>query len=90
LQPFSIIPRLPAVASSSHIKAVAPFKGINLLVGSGILGFGIRNTAQGIRNPTNDWNPILFSPLTWGEKQTIFVLTGPFFVKFLGSWVVLM
>ena len=23
---------------------------------SGILGFGIRNTAQGIRNPTNDWN----------------------------------
>ena len=23
----------------------------------GILGFGIRNTAQGIRNPTNDWNP---------------------------------
>ena len=28
-----------------------------LLVESGILGFGIRNTAQGIRNPTNDWNP---------------------------------
>ena len=27
------------------------------LVESGILGFGIRNTAQGIRNPTNDWNP---------------------------------
>ena len=24
---------------------------------SGILGFGIRNTAQGVRNPTNDWNP---------------------------------
>ena len=24
---------------------------------SGILGFGIRNTAQGIRNPTDDWNP---------------------------------
>ena len=24
---------------------------------SGILGFGMRNTAQGIRNPTNDWNP---------------------------------
>ena len=23
----------------------------------GILGFGIRNTALGIRNPTNDWNP---------------------------------
>ena len=24
---------------------------------SGILGFGIWNTAQEIRNPTNDWNP---------------------------------
>ena len=28
-----------------------------LLLESGILGSGIRNTAQGIRNPTNDWNP---------------------------------
>ena len=28
-----------------------------LLVESGILGFGIRNTALGIRNSTNDWNP---------------------------------
>ena len=25
-----------------------------LLVESGILGFGIQNTAQGIQNPTND------------------------------------
>ena len=90
MQPFSIIPRLPAVASSSHIKAVAPFKRIDLRLECGILGFGIRNAAQGIRNPTNDRNPIQFFPLTWGEKQTIFVLTGPFFVKFLGSWVVLM
>ena len=24
---------------------------------SGILGFGILNTAQGIPNPANDWNP---------------------------------
>ena len=24
---------------------------------STILGFGIQNTAKGIRNPTNDWNP---------------------------------
>ena len=24
---------------------------------SGILGFGIRNTARRFRNPTNDWNP---------------------------------
>ena len=28
-----------------------------LAVKSGILGFGIRNRAQGIRNPTNEWNP---------------------------------
>ena len=28
-----------------------------LLVESGIRGFGIRNTAQRIRNPTKDWNP---------------------------------
>ena len=30
---------------------------------SGNLGFGIRNTAQGIRVPTNDWirNPILLT-----------------------------
>ena len=26
-------------------------------VESGVLGFGIRNRAQGIRNPTNEWNP---------------------------------
>ena len=28
-----------------------------LLVESGTLGFGIRNTAQGIWNPANYWNP---------------------------------
>ena len=28
-----------------------------LAMESRIVGFGIRNTAQGIRNPTNDWNP---------------------------------
>ena len=28
-----------------------------LIVEWGILGFGLRNSAQGIRNPTNDWNP---------------------------------
>ena len=28
-----------------------------LLVESGILGLGIRNTAVRIRNPTNNWNP---------------------------------
>ena len=28
----------------------------SLLVEAGILGFGIRNTSQGFRNPTKDWN----------------------------------
>ena len=44
--------------------SIAPCKGIRipksgnvLLVGSGILGFGIRNTAQWIWNPTENWNP---------------------------------
>ena len=43
---------------------LAPCKGIwipvlvkFLLVESGTLGFGIRNTAQGIWNPANYWNP---------------------------------
>ena len=42
---------------------MAPCKGIRIpecwkifLMESRILGFGIRNTAQGVRNPTNDWN----------------------------------
>ena len=42
----------------------APCKGIQLpestnfsVLESGILGFGIRNPALGIRNPANDWNP---------------------------------
>ena len=34
-----------------------PESGNFLLVEFGILGLGIRNTAQGIRNPTNDCNP---------------------------------
>ena len=45
-------------------KRVAPCKGNRILesekflfVKCGILGTGIRNTAQGIRNPSYDWNP---------------------------------
>ena len=34
-----------------------PESGKFVLVESGILGFGIRNSAQGIRNPSNDSNP---------------------------------
>ena len=39
-----------------EIFAYGPESWKILLVESGILGFGIWNTAQGIRNPTNDWN----------------------------------
>ena len=34
-----------------------PESGNVLLLESGIPGFGIRNPAQGLLNPTNDWNP---------------------------------
>ena len=34
-----------------------PEFGKMLLVESGILGYGIRNSAQGIRNPAKDWDP---------------------------------
>ena len=50
---------------TTHVEPhLAPCKGIQilesrnfLLVESGILGFGIRNPALRIRNPTKDWNP---------------------------------
>jgi len=38
--------------SLAHVTESGKF----LLVESGILGFGIQKTAQGIRNPSNDWN----------------------------------
>ena len=56
---------LPFVALHTiyHLNS-PPCKGIRipesrkfLLVESGIMGFGIQNTAQGIRNPTYVWNP---------------------------------
>ena len=37
-------------------------------VESGILGFGIRKTAQGIRNPTNDKNPAESSTSSTASK----------------------
>ena len=46
-----------AAVSLCHSKAqerrIVPCKGVD----SGLLGFGIRNTAHGIRNPTEDSNP---------------------------------
>ena len=46
----------------SNDENIVPYKGIGIpdspkfiLLESGIFGFRIRNTAQGIRYPTNDW-----------------------------------
>ena len=47
-----------------------PDSGKILLMESGIPGFGIRNTAQGIANPNNEWNPeskTVLDFLTWGD-----------------------
>ena len=49
---------------SKRQEKVAPFKGNRILESekflleeTGILGSGIRKTAEGIRNPTYYWNP---------------------------------
>ena len=42
---------------SPHDSNSIPEYRKDLPVVSGILDFGIGNSAQGIRNPTNDWNP---------------------------------
>ena len=47
-----------------------------LLIKFEILGFGIRNTAQGIRNPTDNWNPEskfywqILESSTWNPEST--------------------
>ena len=70
----TIIEKMP-----EHI--IAPCKGIRipesrnfLLLESGILGFGIRNPAIRIRNPTKDWNPEskllkIHSRLNWATRS---------------------
>ena len=64
--PFHLIPQQNQLSLLDllHMVCVAPCKGVRipeseklLLVESGILGLGIRNTAVGIRNSTNNWNP---------------------------------
>ena len=57
---------------------LTPCKGIRIPqcvkcwpVESEILGFGIRNTAQGIRNPTNDLNRRIQVPLTTAGIQCV-------------------
>ena len=47
-----------------------------LLMESDVLGVGIQNTARGIRNPTNDWNPEsksywqIMKSSTWNREST--------------------
>ena len=53
---FSVIPPyLLAIAICKGIRILESWK--CLLMESGILGFGTRNTTQGIRNPTKECNP---------------------------------
>ena len=45
------------IPESEKFLLVESGMGEILIVESRILGFGIRNTAYGIQNPANDWNP---------------------------------
>lgn len=49
-------PPEPPIRNPGNFWLCNPHTGNILLVESGILGFGIWNTAQGNRNLTNDWN----------------------------------
>ena len=40
-----------------HIGVILLLRPEHLFVESGILGYGIRNTVQGMLNATDDWNP---------------------------------
>ena len=86
----------PACCRPNHFRIAtwnkAPWKGTRIPVSvkvlpveSGILGFGIRNTAQGIQNSCNnwfqnpsftdkDWNPpeskTVLDSLTWGDTKS--------------------
>ena len=56
---FQVIVKLPL--PSKGIRKFClwnPKPGKTLFVKSGIVDVGIRNTAQRIRNPTKDWNPV--------------------------------
>ena len=49
--------RIRIKKSRKFLLVVETRMGESFLVETGILGFAIRETAEGIRNPTNDWNP---------------------------------
>ena len=53
---FKALPSLPTkpISSSPHVRE------------SGILGFGIRNTAHGVQKPTKSWNP---ESSTWNPES---------------------
>ena len=51
-----------------------PASGKFLRVESGILGHRIRSTAQGIRNPSNNWNPE--SKFHWKRSGTQYLESG--------------
>ena len=49
--------RIRIKESRKFLLVVETRMGVSFLVETEILGFAIRETAEGIRNPTNDWNP---------------------------------
>ena len=67
--------------TESEFASWNPDSGIQEIFACGIriLGFGFRNTAQGIQNPTNDWNPEstawnsesknILESLTWKQQH---------------------
>ena len=58
--------------SEAEKRRIAPCEDVE----SGILGFGIWNTALGLRNPTKDWNPEskfyrkILESSTWSPEST--------------------
>ena len=66
--PFELIKRHKPWCFSQYKRIQFSEFGKILLVKSGILGFGIRSTASGIRNSTNYWNRE--SKFQWLESST--------------------
>ena len=58
LHPPTHPPPLPPSKGIRKFCLWNPKSGKTLFVKSGILDLAIRNTAQRIRNPTKDWNPV--------------------------------
>ena len=91
---FRAITRLETLATQATCKVIrVPEAGKFSLVECGILGFGIRNSVQGIRNPTNDWNPeftawnpeseTVLNSLTWDDMYSETLLEKKSFIMTL-------